>query len=152
MKITKTASGDTLKGTGVGEGTRSGGSPRSKDARLRTPGIQETAVPQPLRRDLRAFVTARPEGWNHQEWLDLLDGLRDHGYDTQDADEIGALLERERLGSLLEKVPGLGPKRVRAVADKFGTLWRLRDASADEISREANLPPAVADQIVAAVR
>ena len=100
-----------------------------------------------LRGDLRDFASGRPQGWNHDEWLGFLEDLRQRGHDVEDRDAVGGMLERERLNVLLEKVPGMGAGRVRAVGDRFGSVWRLKDASADEIAREAKLPRPLAEKI-----
>ena len=105
-----------------------------------------------MRTDLRAFVAASPHGWNHEEWLGLLEQLRERGHDVEDHQAIGSMLERERLRALLEKVPGLGAKRVQAIVEKFGDRWRLHEASADEISRGSNVPLPLAEKIAAVVQ
>ncbi len=58
------------------------------------------------------------------------------------------MLERERIGVLLEKVPGLGAQRIRSISEAFGNVWRLREADADEIARTAKLPRDVAQRVV----
>ena len=50
-----------------------------------------------LHDEIRDFASARPGGWDHDDWLTFLEHLRDRGHDTSDAAEIGSLLERERL-------------------------------------------------------
>ena len=89
-----------------------------------------------FRDQLRTFVQAHPGGWNHHDWLELLAELTDAGLDTSDPDRIGAELEHERILTVLETVDvkGLGPKRREALADRFGRLHDLRDASAEEIA------------------
>lgn len=105
-----------------------------------------------LRTDLREFASARPEGWSHDEWLGLLDSLRERGHNISDSESIGRELERERLSVTLERVPGLGPKKVEAVAARFGTLWSLRHASAEEIASVPSIPRNLADRIAETVR
>jgi hypothetical protein len=94
--------------------------------------------------ELRDFVDTHPDGWDHQSWLNLLATLKDAGVDVSNTEEIGLALERTRLAATLKgkKVQGLGPKRIQAVVDRFGTLWNLRHASADEI---AEIPTIHAD-------
>ena len=93
---------------------------------------------------LRDFVDTHPDGWDHQSWLNLLASLKDAGVDVSNTEEIGLALERTRLAATLKgkKVQGLGPKRIQAVVDRFGTLWNLRHASAEEI---AEIPTIHAD-------
>ncbi|HYJ78219.1 MAG TPA: hypothetical protein VEW03_01350, partial [Longimicrobiaceae bacterium] len=70
---------------------------------------------------MRAFAAARPEGWGHEDWISFLDHLRTRGHETGDDAGIGRLLERERLSVLLERIPGMGPRRVQAVVERFET-------------------------------
>jgi hypothetical protein len=89
-----------------------------------------------ITRSLRDFVARHPAGWSHREWLGLLEDLGRAGTDTSDPDRIGAQLERERLKAVLEgmSLKGLGPKRRDILADRFGTLWALKQASLDEVA------------------
>src|SRR4051794_34499525 len=41
-----------------------------------------------LQEDLRAFVTARPSGWGHEDWIAFLGYLRERGHDTSDPGAI----------------------------------------------------------------
>jgi hypothetical protein len=100
-----------------------------------------------LRKDLRDFASARPEGWNHEDWQSFLEHLRTRGHDTSNADAIGLSLERERLAMALERVDGVGPQRVRALADRFVTLWSFRNADVEEIAATANIRRDLAERI-----
>lgn len=100
-----------------------------------------------LQKDLREFVQAHPGGWGHNEWIGLVNLLRDRGHDTSDTDAIGMALERERLILVLERVPGLGPQRVKNIADKFPRLWNLMQSNADEIATVASIPRATAEKV-----
>ncbi|NJD20982.1 MAG: hypothetical protein FIA95_17065 [Gemmatimonadetes bacterium] len=103
---------------------------------------------------LRTFVAAHPDGWNHHEWLELLAQLTDAGEDTTNPDAVGAMLERERLLGFLEGVglKGLGPKRREAGADRFGRLWDLRHASVADIASIPGFYPALAEALHEALR
>ena len=105
-----------------------------------------------LRGDARAFAAARPHGWNHDEWLGFLDDLRQKGHNIEDRETVGNLLERERLSIALERVPGIGPQRVRSIAERYGNLWRLKDVGAEELARDANIPRPLAERIVDSIR
>lgn len=105
-----------------------------------------------LRADMREFAAARPSGWDHHDWVTFLGGLRDKGHDTSDADEIGRQLERERISVVLQDVPGLGSRKVEAVADRFGRLYELRNASVDEIAGVPGINRDLAEKISNAVR
>ena len=100
-----------------------------------------------LKADLRAFVVARPSGWGHEDWLAFLDHLRERGHDTSDPDAIGRLLERERLAAMLERVQGMGPKRVAAVVDRYETAWSCARADVDEIAGLPGLNRSLAEKV-----
>lgn len=104
-----------------------------------------------LQKDLRQFVEAHPGGWGHNEWIGLVNHLRDRGHDTSDTDAVGMALERERLTLVLERVPGLGPQRVKAIADNYPRLWNVMQAGAEEIATVANVPRAVAEKVKKAI-
>ncbi|MGD8319740.1 MAG: helix-hairpin-helix domain-containing protein [Gemmatimonadota bacterium] len=107
-----------------------------------------------LRIRLRRFVDEHPHGWRHQEWLELLAELTDEGVDTSDPDRIGSVLERERVAAVLEEMPvrGLGPKRRQALIDRFGSVWDLSHASADEIAALPSFHRKLAEALVGALR
>src|SRR5690554_3551106 len=86
-----------------------------------------------LRRDLRDFASARPDGWSHDDWLRFLEHLEQRGHNITDRDAIGSLLERERLALALEQIPGVGPRRVQSIADRYGYLWRLRETDVEQL-------------------
>jgi hypothetical protein len=103
---------------------------------------------------LTAFIEAHPEGWGHNEWLGLLAQLERAGFHIGDTDEIGLALEKQRLARELRErhVPGLGPKRIDAVVDRFGTLWSLRQADAGQLAEIKTIPGELAQRVVEAVR
>jgi hypothetical protein len=107
-----------------------------------------------MEQHIRAFVEAHPEGWGHEEWLGLLADLEAAGVDVSNPDAIGYELENERLAAELKRqgVQGLGPKRIEAVVDRFGTLWNLQHADAEEVAEIKTIPGALAERVVAAVR
>lgn len=49
--------------------------------------------------------------------------------------------------SVLDEIPGVGPKRKRAIMRHFGSLKRLRAASPEEIAQVKGVPASVADDI-----
>ena len=103
---------------------------------------------------LNAFIEAHPHGWSHEEWLALLGALDQDGIDVSDPEEIGYELENQRLAWELRRteVPGLGPKRIDAIVDRFGTLWSLQHAEVEELAGLKTIPGALAEKVVAAVR
>lgn len=54
-------------------------------------------------------------------------------------------------GSALDDVPGLGPTRRRALLKTFGSVKKLRAATAEEIATVPGVGPATAESIVAAL-
>jgi DNA-directed RNA polymerase sigma subunit (sigma70/sigma32) len=99
---------------------------------------------------LRAFVSHHPDGWYHSDWEGLVGDLlsRDLLYPGEE-DEVGKELERERVRQMLEglSIPGLGPKRREAVAERFGHVWELRHASADELAAVPGVTKRIADAL-----
>ncbi|HEX2081736.1 MAG TPA: helix-hairpin-helix domain-containing protein [Longimicrobium sp.] len=100
-----------------------------------------------LKADLRAFASARPSGWNHDDWVAFLAHLAERGHDTSNHDDIGARLERERLSVVLEGINGLGPKRVNALVDRFHTLWSMRHAHPTEIAAVSGMTRPLAERV-----
>ena len=130
--------------------TKSAPKSASKSAQKSAPAKRAGGLD--LRSEARGFVAGRPQGWNHDEWLSFLDDLRQRGHNVEDRDAIGSLLERERLGVVLERVEGISAQRVRAIADRYGNVWRLKDASPEELAREAKIPQPLAERILESVR
>ena len=58
---------------------------------------------------------------------------------------------RATLASELESIPGVGPKRRQALLRHFGSLKRLRQATADEIARVPGIPRPLAGRIAQAL-
>jgi hypothetical protein len=107
-----------------------------------------------MEQHLNDFIEAHPEGWDHTAWLDLLADLEAAGFDVSDTDAVGYELENRRLAWELRRreVPGLGPKRIDAVVNRFGTLWSLQHAEAEELAEIRTIPGALAEKVVAAIR
>jgi len=100
-----------------------------------------------LRADLRAFITARPSGWGHDDWIAFLDHLRERGHDTSDSEAIGLALERERLAATLERIVGMGPRRVQAVVERYDTLYSACRADVDEIAALPGMNRSLAEKV-----
>ena len=107
-----------------------------------------------MEQHLNDFIEAHPDGWDHTAWTGLLNELEQEGYDVSDSDAVGYELEKRRLAWELRRraVPGLGPKRIEAVVDRFGTLWSLQHAEAEELAEIKTIPGALAEKVVAAIR
>jgi excinuclease ABC subunit C len=61
------------------------------------------------------------------------------------------LRTRRSLGSVLDEVSGIGPKRKSALVKAFGSLERVLAAPPEEISRRAEIPLALAERILNAL-
>ena len=99
--------------------------------------------------EIRHFVHEHPHGWSHDEWTGLTHHLAHLGHDVADLDGVGLRLEHERLTQVLERmeIKGLGPKRTKAIATHFGTLWNLMSASPEDMARAVGIPTSLANQI-----
>ena len=53
---------------------------------------------------------------------------------------------------VLDEIPGIGPKRKKALMRRFGSIKRLREASAEEIAQTPGVPAEVARQIFETLR
>jgi len=104
-----------------------------------------------LARDLDDFAAAQPGGWSHEDWMNFLEYLAQRGHDTSNPNVIGIDLERKRLALILGEVPGMGPKRVQALVERYDTLWNLRQATVDELAEQKSLTRALAERVYDAV-
>jgi len=55
---------------------------------------------------------------------------------------------KRSLASVLDEIPGIGPKRRKALIKAFGSLERLKQASIDDIAALPEIPKSLATQIV----
>ncbi len=99
--------------------------------------------------ELNRFLQEHPGGWTHDDWLGLLYHLSESGIDTTDEDGIGLALEHQRLVNILDhvEIKGLGPKRIEAIANHFGTLWNLMGASPEEVEGVPGVPATLSRQV-----
>ena len=100
-----------------------------------------------LREDLRAFVQARPAGWDHGDWVTFVDHLRERGHDTRDPDAIGLLLERERLWARLAAIQGMGPRRIETLVERYDTIWSAHHAEVDELATLPGMNRSLAEKV-----
>jgi excinuclease ABC subunit C len=56
-----------------------------------------------------------------------------------------SLRGKSGLRSVLDEIPGIGPRRKRLLLQRFGSLKRLRAASLEELKTTGGLPPRVAE-------
>lgn len=110
-------------------------------------GTARPARKSDLRKDLREFASARPHGWGHEDWINFLESLQSRGHDVRDRDAIGLALERERLDLALSGIKGVTAQKRKALVERFGTTWSLRNAGADEIASAGGVDRSVAERI-----
>jgi hypothetical protein len=145
--------------TATGAGTAGGAtrSARATTAQTATPEAGRAAsagrgpgrAKKPdLKKDLREFASARPQGWDHQDWINFLEALQSRGHDVHDRDSIGLALEKERLDLALSGIKGVPAQKRKGLVERFGTTWKLRNAEVDEIAA-AGVDRAVAERIKA---
>jgi hypothetical protein len=132
---------------GAAKPGKKGDGKTKKPGSLGAAGFERRPKGPDLREDLRSFVTAQPAGWGHDDWMAFLDHLRERGHDTTDPDAIGLLLERERLAALLERVPGMGPRRIDAVVGRYDTIWSAHHADVDALAALPNMTRALAEKV-----
>ena len=97
--------------------------------------------------DLQAFLIDHPRGWTHEDWLGLLDQLRDRGHSVEDPDQIGRILEQERLISTLRDVPGIEDQHAQRIAKRYGSVLEVCQAEPDVVSRTADTHREEAERI-----
>jgi excinuclease ABC subunit C len=54
--------------------------------------------------------------------------------------------------SILDEIPGVGPGRKKALLRAFGSLKKLREASAEEIAAVKGIPRSVAEEVASVLR
>ncbi len=80
--------------------------------------------------------------------LRLLQALRDEAHRFA----IGHFRKKHRkstLKSILDDVPGIGPKRKKALLKQFGSLRRIKEQDVESLVRKGKLPRPVAEKLVA---
>lgn len=57
------------------------------------------------------------------------------------------LRSKRGTASILDDIPGIGPKRKKALLKKFGSIEAIREASINQLSQVERIPPALAQRI-----
>jgi excinuclease ABC subunit C len=78
--------------------------------------------------------------------LQLLQRLRDEAHRFAIVYHKG-LRRRQSLSSVLEEIPGVGPKRRRALLKRFGSLGAIRKASVDDLASVEGMNETVARRV-----
>ena len=117
---------------------------------LRSAGLRETAVASLAKRDERVFLPGRPQPvrmGRADRALHLLQRMRDEAH--RFAISYNRTLRRKRtLTSELERIPGIGDKRRRALLARFGSVRGVRSASQAEIARLPGFSDVLATRIL----
>ncbi len=98
-------------------------------------GIEGVRLISLAKQEEEIFIPSRPESLRlpkSSEALKLLQRIRD------EAHRFGityhrALRSKRGLASQLDAIPGIGPRRRRALLTRFGSLDKIRDASVEEL-------------------
>ena len=61
------------------------------------------------------------------------------------------LRDKGMVASILDEVPGLGPKRKKLLLKHFGSVKRMREASLDDIAAVPGIPRQVAEDVYAVI-
>ncbi len=103
---------------------------------LETMGIEDIPVAALAKREEELFVPGREEPIKlspGSKALSLLQRIRDEAHRFA-ISYHHKLSRKETLSASLEAIPGIGPKRRRALMERFGSLEALRKAEVDEIA------------------
>jgi excinuclease ABC subunit C len=112
-------------------------------------GLDAVPVAALAKENEEVFIAGRSEPLNIPRTsaaLHLLQIIRDEshrfalGYHHK-------LRQKESLASALDAVPGIGPKRKKALLKKFGTVKNIREASIDELSRVSGITDKIAEKV-----
>jgi excinuclease ABC subunit C len=57
------------------------------------------------------------------------------------------LRHKEGIASALDDIPGIGPRRKKALLKKFGSIEAIKEASSEEISRTEGMTAALAQKV-----
>jgi excinuclease ABC subunit C len=78
--------------------------------------------------------------------LQLLQRLRDEAHRFA-ISYFARVHRRDAFTSVLDEVPGIGPKRKRALLRRFGSVQRIRDASVEELVAATGMARPQAEKI-----
>jgi excinuclease ABC subunit C len=116
---------------------------------LKELGLNAVSVAALAKGNEEVFIAGKSEPLNIPRTsaaLHLLQRIRDEshrfalGYHHK-------LRQKESIASALDAVPGIGPKRKKALLKKFGTVKNIREASIDELSRVSGITDKIAEKV-----
>ncbi len=100
-------------------------------------GLEEVAVAALAKREEEVYRPGLPDALRlprTDPGLQLLQQIRDETHRFA-VSRHRARRARRSLKSLLDEIPGVGPRRKRALLDAFGTVEGIRSASGDQVAR-----------------
>jgi len=116
---------------------------------LKEQGLDSIPAAALAKENEEVFVPGRSQPLNIPRTsvaLHLLQRIRDEahrfalGYHQQ-------LRQKESIASVLDNVPGIGPKRKKALLKKFGSVRGIREASIDDLSRVPGITDNLAEKM-----
>jgi excinuclease ABC subunit C len=111
--------------------------------------LNSTLVASLAKEKEEVFIADKPESLDIPQTsaaLYLLQRIRDEahrfalGYHQK-------LRQKEGIASVLDSIPGIGPKRKKALLKKFGSVRGIKDASIDELANVAGITTKLAEQV-----
>lgn len=103
-----------------------------KDDNHRTRGLYFHNVELPIDRNSEAFkLITRVQDEAHRFAIEYHRSLR----------------SKDQVKSVLDEIPGVGPARRKALMKSFPSIYEIRDATAEQIAMQADLPMSVAEEI-----
>jgi len=112
-------------------------------------GLNSIPVASLAKEKEEVFIVGKPESLDIPQTstaLYLLQRIRDEahrfalGYHQR-------LRQKEGIASALDSIPGIGPKRKKALLKKFGSVRGIQDASIDELSGVAGITTKLAEKL-----
>jgi excinuclease ABC subunit C len=112
-------------------------------------GLNSIPVASLAKEKEEVFIAGKPESLDIPQTsaaLYLLQRIRDEahrfalGYHRR-------LRQKEGIASALDSIPGIGPKRKKALLKKFGSVRGIKDASIDELAGVAGMTAKLAEKL-----
>ena len=116
---------------------------------LKEYGLEDLPVVGLAKKREEVFVPGRPDPIvlpRHSQALFLLQRIRDEAH--RFAIGYHRRLRRERsLASILEEIPGIGPKRRRSLLKRFGSIEAIREATVEELAAVEGMNRPAAEKV-----
>ena len=83
---------------------------------------------------------------HHSEGFQLITRIQDEAHRFA-IEYHRSLRSKDQVKSVLDEIPGVGPARRKALMKSFPSIYEIRDATAEQIAMQADLPMSVAEEI-----